>query len=92
MTVDFKFEDAVLERAPSIVKFPELPRVSLSTKPSESAKIEFNPLIVIAVDPVPACEVAIIFEIFSDVPLKRALILFVSGPSTTNSPEIIFIL
>ena len=87
--VDFRSDDAVLERAPSIVKFPELPSVSLSTNPSLSATTEFNPLIINEVSAVPAWEVAIEFRIVSEVPLKRALILFSSGPSTTKSPDTI---
>mgnify|MGYP000477294058 CR=1 FL=1 len=53
LTVDFKFDDAVLDRAPSIVKFPALPRVSLSTKPSLSAVTEVNPLMINEVNAVP---------------------------------------
>ena len=49
LTVDFKSEEATEDKAPSMVKFPELPRVSLSTNPSLSAVTEFNPLIVRAV-------------------------------------------
>ena len=53
LTVDFKFDHAVLDRAPSIVKFPALPRVSLSTKPSLSAVTEVNPLMISGVDAAP---------------------------------------
>ena len=90
LTVDFKFDDAVLDRAPSIVKFPALPSVSLSTKPSLSAVTEFNPLIINGVNAVPLWEIASKLEIVSEVPLKRAWILFFSGPSTTRSPDTIF--
>ena len=34
LTVEFKLEEAVFERIPSIEKFPALPSVSLSTSPS----------------------------------------------------------
>ena len=53
VTVDFKFEAATVDKAPSIVKLPELPRVSLSTQPSLSAVTEFNPFIVQALAAVP---------------------------------------
>ena len=53
LTVDFKSEPANDAKAPSMVKFPLLPSVSLSTNPSLSAVTEFKPFIVRAVDAVP---------------------------------------
>ena len=88
--VEDKFDDAKVDCAPSMVKLPAVPRVSASTNPSESATTEFKPLTKRAVDAVPAWSVEIELLIFSDVPLKRALILLLSGPSTINSPDTIF--
>ena len=54
---EFKLLDAAPACAPSIVKFPELPLVSLSTSPSESEAVTELPLRVNAVLPVPDCVV-----------------------------------
>ena len=54
LTVDFKLlAEPELVCAPSSVKAPELPSVSLSTRPSLSDATEFKPSIINSVDAVP---------------------------------------
>ena len=64
---DFRFELAIEARAPLILKPPELPLLWLLSNPSASAETEFKPFMLNAVAAVPVWEVAMKFEIFSDV-------------------------
>ena len=90
LIVILEFRDVLSLSAPSRVITPAPVGFMSSTIPLLSAAVEFNPFIVRAVAAVPDWAVAIELVIFSDVPLNRAFILFSSGPSTNNSPDVIF--
>ena len=85
LIVILEFRDVLSLSAPSRVMTPAPVGFMSSTIPLLSAAVEFNPFIVRAVAAVPDWAVAIELIILSDVPLKRALILLSSGPSTNNS-------
>ena len=89
LIVILELRDVLSLSAPSREITPAPVGSTLSIIPLLSVAVEFNPLIIRGVAAVPVWAVAIKFEIFSYVPLNRALILFVSGPSTSSSPEAI---
>ena len=60
LIVDFKFDDAVLDRTPSIVKFPALPSVSLSTYSYERMQ---HPLFKSNVELIPNTQVSRVEEV-----------------------------
>ena len=90
LIVILEFRDVLSLSAPSSEITPAPDGFVSSIIPLESAAREFKPLIIMDVAAVPVWEVLIMLEILSDVPLKWALILLFSGPSTTTSPDTIF--